>query len=605
MPTFLSISYHLAVWLSVAIALASCTPAAPPAEEATSRRPNVLLIMSDDQGWGDLSLHGNPNLRTPHIDALAAEGVAFDRFFVSPVCSPTRAELLTGRYHTRGGVYSTSAGGERLDLDETTVAQHFQRAGYRTAAYGKWHNGTQYPYHPNARGFDDFYGFCSGHWGNYFGPMLERNGEIVRGGGYIVDDLTNQGIAFIEQKRETPFFLYMPYNTPHSPMQVPDRWWNRLANQPLDSLNRDPSQEDTTFTRAALAMVENIDWNVGRLLQALEETGQAENTIVLYLSDNGPNSWRWNGDMKGRKGATDEGGVRSPLLIRWPDSLEAGTYVTQIAGAIDILPTLVDLTGISAESEKTLDGLSLKSLLRGDTSNWPARTLINHWRESTSVRSQRYRLDDEGQLFDMVADPGQRTNVATGHPKIVKTLTAARQVWEADALAELPAEDTRALPVGHPSGQITQLPARDGVAHGGIRRSNRYPNSSFFTNWRSPSDSITFNVEVVEEGDFEVVVYYTCSPEDIGSTVALSFGGHEQTFTVSEAHNQSLLGAKNDRYERIESYEQDFQPMNAGTLHLPQGKGTITLKALDIPGEEVMDFRLLLLRRQSPGGASE
>jgi arylsulfatase A-like enzyme len=565
----------------------------------------VLLIMSDDQGWGDLSLHGNPNLRTPNIDRLAAEGVAFARFFVSPVCSPTRAELLTGRYHTRGGVYSTSAGGERLDLDETTVAQHFQRAGYRTAAYGKWHNGTQYPYHPNARGFDDFYGFCSGHWGNYFSPMLERNGEIVRGKGYIVDDLTNKGIEFIKQEQETPFFLYLPYNTPHSPMQVPDRWWNGLANKPLDSLNRDPSQEDITFTRAALAMVENIDWNVGRLLQALEETGQAKNTIVLYLSDNGPNSWRWNGNMKGRKGSTDEGGVRSPLLLRWPGTIEAGTHVAKIASVIDLFPTLVDLTGISAEQAKPLDGMSLKPLLLGEANDWPARTLINHWGESSSVRSQQYRLDDKDRLFDMVADPGQRVDVAAAHPEVVQELVTARRAWEADALAELPTVDTRPLLVGHPSGRTTQLPARDGVAHGGIERSNRWPNSSFFTNWTSLADSITFDVEVVEEGDFEVVVYYTCDAEDVGSTVSLSFGDNEQTFKISEAHESPLLGAENDRFERIESYEQDFRPMNAGMLHLPQGKGTLTLKALDIPGEQVMDFRLLLLRRQSQGGASE
>ncbi len=569
-----------------------------PPEETQSVPPNVILIMSDDQGWGDLSLNGNPNLLTPNIDQLAAEGVSFDRFFVSAVCSPTRAELLTGRYHPRGGVYSTSAGGERLDLDETTVAQHFQRAGYRTAAYGKWHNGTQYPYHPNARGFDDFYGFCSGHWGNYFSPMLEHNGEIVQGEGYIIDDLTNKGIAFVEQERETPFFLYLPYNTPHSPMQVPDRWWNRLADRPLDSLNRDPSREDSTFTRAALAMVENIDWNVGRLLQALEETGQAENTIVLYLSDNGPNSWRWNGGMKGRKGSTDEGGVRSPLLMRWPGMLEAGSRVTQIASVMDLFPTLVDLTSISAEQDKPLDGLSLKPLLLGDTGDWPDRPLINHWGGNTSVRTQQYRLDAEGQLFDIVADPGQRTNVAAAHPALAQKLTAARQAWEEDALAELPTEDMRPLLVGHPAGQTTQLPARDGIAHGNIQRSNKYPNSSFFTNWTNASDSITFDVEVAEAGDFEVLLYYTCGAENVGATVALSFEDVRHTFTVSEAHDPPLLGAKQDRSPRIESYEKDFRPMNAGTMRLPQGPGTLTLKALDIPGQQVMDFRMLLLRRK-------
>ena len=167
--------------------------------DVVSRRqqPNVLVILTDDQGWGDLSLNGNQNLSTPHIDRLAAEGAKFERFYVCPVCSPTRAEFLTGRYHARGGVYSTSAGGERLDLDEITIAQSFQAGGYRTAAFGKWHNGMQYPYHPNARGFELFYGFCSGHWGHYWSPMLERNGEIVQGQGFIIDDLTESAIDFM------------------------------------------------------------------------------------------------------------------------------------------------------------------------------------------------------------------------------------------------------------------------------------------------------------------------------------------------------------------------------------------------------------------------
>ena len=149
--------------------------------------PNVIIILTDDQGWGDLSVNGNLDLSTPNIDKLGRTGVQFDRFFVSPVCSPTRAELLTGRYHVRGGVYSTSTGGERLDIDEETIAQVFKKSGYITAAYGKWHNGMQAPYHPNSRGFDDYYGFCSGHWGNYYNPLLEHNGDLVKGDGFIID----------------------------------------------------------------------------------------------------------------------------------------------------------------------------------------------------------------------------------------------------------------------------------------------------------------------------------------------------------------------------------------------------------------------------------
>ncbi|MEX0363455.1 MAG: sulfatase-like hydrolase/transferase, partial [Allomuricauda sp.] len=196
-------------------------------------KPNIIVILTDDQGWGDLSLHGNTNLSTPHIDSLAIEGAVFDNFYVQPVCSPTRAELLTGMYFPRLGVYSTSAGGERMDTSFPTFADFFRKSGYATAAYGKWHNGMQPPYHPNSRGFEDFYGFCSGHWGNYFGPMLEHNGEIVKGNGFLVDDFVNHGIDFISKHQEQPFLLYLPLNTPHSPMQVPDVFWNKFANREL------------------------------------------------------------------------------------------------------------------------------------------------------------------------------------------------------------------------------------------------------------------------------------------------------------------------------------------------------------------------------------
>ena len=207
---------------------------------AEASRPNVLVFLSDDQGWGDLSSSGNADIATPHIDSLKRDGASFERFFVCPVCSPTRAEFLTGRHHARSGVYSTSAGGERMNLDEVTVADIFVAAGYATGAFGKWHNGMQHPYHPNGRGFQEFYGFCSGHWGNYYSPLLEQNGRIVKGQGFCVDDFTNRAMSFIEGAVDEgkPFFAYLPYNTPHSPMQVPDRFWQRFAHRPLKMKNR-------------------------------------------------------------------------------------------------------------------------------------------------------------------------------------------------------------------------------------------------------------------------------------------------------------------------------------------------------------------------------
>ena len=178
----------------------------------TNTYPNIIVILTDDQGWGDLSINGNKDINTPNIDQMTLNGVRFDRFFVSSFCSPTRAEILTGRHHVRTGVYDVSLGGERININEETIADVFKASGYKTAAYGKWHNGMQAPYHPNTRGFEDFYGFCSGHWGNYFNPVLEKNGELVKGKGFIIDDLTNHGIEFMKRNKDNPFFLYFIVN---------------------------------------------------------------------------------------------------------------------------------------------------------------------------------------------------------------------------------------------------------------------------------------------------------------------------------------------------------------------------------------------------------
>jgi len=562
----------------------------------TETPPNVVIILTDDQGWGDLSVNGNTNLQTPNIDALAHSGVIFDRFYVCPVCSPTRAELLTGRYHARGGVYSTSSGGERLDLDETTIAQIFKNAGYTTAAYGKWHNGMQAPYHPNSRGFDDFYGFCSGHWGNYYSPMLEHNGEIVKGNGFTIDDFTDHGLKFMEENKEQPFFLYLPFNTPHSPMQAPEEYWQRFQNKELEMFNREKDREDVNFTRAALAMCENIDWNVGRITQKIKDLGLTENTIIIYLSDNGPNSLRWNGGMKGMKGSTDEGGVRSPFFISWNGKLPSDKKVSQIAGAIDLLPTLTDLAGIDLETEKTLDGKSLKPLLLGENTDWQDRMIFSHWGGRTSVRDHKFRLDHDNQLFDMGNDPGQYENVAEKYPAEFKTLSEAKENWIKDVLSELDKDADRPFTIGHSSMKYTQLPARDAVPHGNIQRSNKYPNSTYFTNWISTTDSITFDVEVLSEGDYDIELFYTCPPQNLGSTVRMKLNDSYLDFKIMEAFDPPLM-TDIDIYPRMEGYVKEFKRVKIGTIQLVSGKGELSLQATEIPGSQVMDFRLLLLKR--------
>jgi arylsulfatase A-like enzyme len=566
-----------------------------PAFAAQRSRPNILVLLSDDQGWGDLSVNGNKDVSTPHIDSLAHDGAIFERFFVCPVCSPTRAELLTGRYHPRGGVFNVTTGGERLNLDEKTFADAFKAAGYATAAYGKWHNGMQYPYHPCGRGFDDFYGFCSGHWGDYFDAPLEHNGALIQGRGFLEDDLTDHALRFIEANKHRPFLCYVPFNTPHTPLQVPDRFYDKFVNRELSMRARNPAAENVAFTRAVLAMCENIDWNVGRILRRLEELGLAENTIVIYFSDNGPNSERWNGGMKGRKGSTDEGGVRSPLLVRWPGRVPAGTRITQIAGAIDLLPTLVDLAGVARVGGKTLDGVSLKPLLQGTVKDWPDRMIFSHWAGKTSLRTQRYRLDNANRLFDMQVDPGQDRDVARDRPEVARRLSLAMARWRAELLAGL-GHDDRPYPVGYRELPITQLPARDGISQGGVRRSSLAPNCSYFCHWTSTDDRITWDVEVATAGRYEAVAYYTCPAADVGSTVEVSFGDARVQATVAPAHDPPLHGFEHDRVPRTgESLVKDFRPLKLGVLDLKPGRGWLTLRALRVPGKQVMDVRLVLL----------
>ena len=567
-----------------------------PTIHGAAQPPNVVVILADDQGWGDLSLHGNRNLATPRLDQLALQGARFDRFFVCPVCSPTRAEFMTGRYHPRSGVYGTSAGGERIDLDERTIAETFRAAGYVTAAFGKWHSGMQYPYHPNGRGFIEYYGFCSGHWGNYFDPVLERNGQLTRGEGFVIDDFTNHAIRFMEANRDRPFFVYLPYNTPHSPMQVPARWWDKFREKTLESRHCEPQRENVAHVRAALAMCENIDWNVGRLLDRLDALQLADNTIVIYFSDNGPNGFRYNGGMRGRKGSTDEGGVRSPLFIRWPGHIPPQRAVPQIASVIDLLPTLADLAGIPIASEKPLDGISLKPLLTTDEPDWQQRRLFSHWRGRVSVRTQRYRLDHRGRLYDMVRDPGQRRDVSTAQPHMASRLRSAVAEWKQQMLPGLEHPD-RPFPLGDAVYRYTQLPARDAVTTGGIRRSNRYPNCSYFTNWTTADDRIRWDVEVRQAGAYHVDVYYSCPTADVGSTIELRHGENLLAGRVAPAHDPGLRGAEHDRVERTESYVKDFRALRLGKITSQKGRGPLTLRATAIPGTQVMDFRLLMFTR--------
>ena len=566
---------------------------------AQKQRPNIIVMLSDDQGWGDLGFTGNSFVQTPNIDRIAKEGTILDNFYVCPVSSPTRAEFLTGRYHVRSGVNSTTGGGERFNLDEKTIAEYFREAGYSTSLFGKWHSGTQYPYHPNARGFEEFYGFCSGHWGNYWNPVLEHNGEITSGNGFIIDDLTDKALDYMYSHKDIPFFMFLSYNTPHSPMQVPDSWWNRVKDRTLSQKATLPEKEDTTFTKVALALAENLDWNIGRVLSQLEALDLERETIVVYFSDNGPNSFRWNGGMKGRKGSTDEGGVRSPFCIRWPGHIREGAVEPQLFGVIDLLPTFLGLAGIEYSPLNELDGIDLKQHLLEEKTLIRDRVLYSYWGHKTSVRIPGYVLDAEEHLYKTDIDRGQQNDLSNSRPDILERMKKSLNWFKDEVLTGFSLGDTRPFVIGHPQELYSKLPARDADISGSIERSNRYPNCSYFTTWKGLDAKITWNVEVEESGLFEAFIYYTCDKRNIGSIFNLGTNreGESLDFTLTEVNDQPMLGADLDRVPREESYVKGFHPCSVGLIPLSKGTATLTLQAQTIRNEEAMNFWMLVLKR--------
>jgi arylsulfatase A-like enzyme len=407
-----------------------------------SRPPNVLLMVTDDQGYGDLGCHGNPIVRTPNIDRLHGQSVRLTNFHVDPTCSPTRSALMTGRYSSRTGVWHTVMGRSLLRRDEVTMADVFAAGGYRTGIFGKWHLGDNDPYRPQERGFGEVLTFGGGgignnpdFWGNdYFDDTLRHNGRLEKYEGYCTDVFFKAALDFIEANRDRPFFAYLPTNAPHSPFNVAEAYWKPYRDLGV------PEPRARFY-----GMIANIDENVGRLLARLKDLGARGETIVIWMTDNGTSTGYnqktggFNVGMRGIKGSEYDGGHRVPCFVRWPGHLEGGRDVDRLTAHIDLLPTLIDLCGLRKPDGVAFDGASLRPLLMG-SGDWPRRTLFVHsqridhpekWRKS-AVMTDRWRLIDGEELYDMAADPGQKKDVASGHAEVVGELREAYERWWSD-----------------------------------------------------------------------------------------------------------------------------------------------------------------------------
>jgi hypothetical protein len=353
-------------------------------------------------------------------------------------------------------------------------------------------------------------------------------------------------------------------------------------------------------------MMEHQDRRVGRILALLEQLQVRENTIVVYFSDNGPNTARWNGGMRGQKGTTDEGGTRSVCFLSWPARIAGGRTIKSIAGAIDLLPTLTALAGIARVGDLPLDGRDLSPLCFGESVDWPDRTLVTHWAGKVSARTQQFRLDHEGRLYDMQADPGQTREVSDEYPEQLAAMKRTVADWRRDVLREDSAAallkravngvDPRPFPVGYREFPVTLLPARDAEPRGGIRRSSPAPNCSYFVNWSSTEDQIVWHVDVQTRGVYEVSVDYTCPQQDVGSVVQLQFGEARLRGKVQPGWDPPLY-TNQDTLPRPhgESQMKEFRPLMLGEVELSAGRGDLILQAVEIPGGSVMDLRRLTL----------
>ncbi|MHC4124291.1 MAG: arylsulfatase [Planctomycetota bacterium] len=564
---------------------------------AAKRRPNVILIMTDDQGWGDISSHGNDILNTPALDKLASEGVRFDRFYVTPLCAPTRAALLTGRYHLRTGVHWVTRGKETMRSNETTIAELLKRSSYTTGCFGKWHNGSHYPNNPKGQGFDEFYGFCGGH-SNYFDTTVEHNSRPIKTKGYLTELITEAALKFIEKNQNKPFFCYLPYNSPHTPWQLPDKYFNKYKNKGL-----------TDTLASAYGMCENIDDNVARILQKLDRLNLTDDTIVIFLTDNGPNSKRFNANIKGTKGSHHEGGTRVPFFIRWPNRLPAGKTVTDIAACIDVLPTVADLCNVSTQGTLPLDGISLVPLLKEQEPVWPNRMIFTFPTAEQvsspypgSVRTQKFRaVNYQGKwsLYKMSTDPYQKKDVAEKYPTYLKTLTTAYE----KAFADVTKDGLEITPIalGYPQSPKTTLYAHEAALEPQVGRGISYSGpkgwtGEWVTNYTSIESYLWWDVDVVEKSVFEVALMYTCSKENLNCKARIEIAGQTLDVTVDQPYDPELIPTY-DRVPKVCSREKPFKPLNAGTLNLNKGRYRLKLRMLEIPGQKACDIKALILKR--------
>ncbi len=481
------------------------------ADAEDPKQPNVVIVITDDQGYGDLGCHGNPVVKTPSLDALYKESIRLVDYHVAPTCSPTRAALQSGHWTNRTGVWHTIMGRSMLREDEPTIGQVFKDAGYETGMFGKWHLGDNYPYRPEDRGYTEVLRHGGGgvgqtpdYWDNaYFDGSYFHNGKPVPAKGFCTDVFFDYAKDFIKTQKAAgkPFLAYVSTNAPHGPLHCPVEF-----SQPY--LDEKHPQGLANF----FGMITNIDDNVGRLREFLDAEGLSENTIFIFTTDNGTAGGDkvFNAQMRGKKGSPYDGGHRVPFFIRWPaGEMTAATDVQPISHAVDVLPTLIELCGINSPTNVDFDGKSIASLLRGNPDpdvDWNERILVTDsqrvkdpimWK-SSSVMTSKWRLINGAELYDIKSDPGQQRDVASAFPAEVRRLRDFYQGWWEELLPTFK-QDT-AIYLGHPNENPARLTSHDWITTG----STPWNQAAVRKGDDNPANTGYWNVKVHEAGKYEI-----------------------------------------------------------------------------------------------------
>lgn len=549
-------------------------------------RPNIILIVADDQGWWDVGCNGNPHVQTPNLDRLASEGVRLTHFYCSPVCSPTRASLMTGRHYQRTGAVDTYKGRDTLDEAEVTLPSLLQKRGYKTACVGKWHLGRYMRYHPQSRGFDEFFGFWQYGFINDYDDTAElfEGREKVETTGYVTDVLTSRAVSFIEKNRSAPFFLYLTYNAPHVPLLVPDSYIQPYVAKGV------PLNEARIY-----GMVSCIDANIQKLTAALAKNGIAENTLVIYMSDNGGVGRHHRAGLRGQKGTAYEGGVRVPFLARWPGKIPAAAVVEAPAQHIDLLPTLCEIAGAPLPPGRTIDGKSIATILRSGKGESPHEFVYHQWnrgrpvlktvegdpelKASWAVCDRRgFKLHSSGELFNLSEDPGESKNLAATQPQIAGALRKEFETWFA---AVTDREYSRVpIEIGRTDENPVEIDLLWADSRGKAVPQYRSYNRDTIEQWTNAADLLAWKIDVVAPGEYEWIVSYGCDAGAAGSRAKLQAGKAWVEFTFQPAGDRMT-----------------FVTRRAGLIKLSRGPGLLELRAAHIPGKEMAAIHKMWLRR--------